>query len=233
MNYKNKNIIAIIAIYLSVLLVYVLIPLLVPFTKGPASWIIYGATILSLLLSFVILIISFKSKKTIKSLLYGVPIFRIGVIYFVLQVISSIAIFITDGLVGTPFWVSLICVIVFFALCVIGVAITDAQRRTVEKVEERQSNKTALYDEIVRLFSVFLGAVSDDTTREKAASINKLIKYSDPISNKDSESVEERIISKIKNLKSLADENDWESVSIELDDLKKLISERNVLAGKK
>ena len=91
---KFKNIRSICIIYLCLLVLFCVAPLLIPFEKGLSSWICYGTTIFSFFISAFILYISFKNNNNIKSLLYGLPIAKVGLLYVLVQVVISIIIFI-------------------------------------------------------------------------------------------------------------------------------------------
>ena len=225
--FRKKNYLTAIVVYASILLVYVLVPLLVPFEKGVASWIIYGATIFSLVVSFIVLFISFGNKTTIRSLVYGVPVFRVGIIYFILHIIASIAVFIVDALVGVPFWISLIVVIVLLALCVIGVAITDTQRRMVEQVEEIKEKSTSKYDQTMQLLDELIVEIQDPSIKEEVLAVKDSFKYADPVSNEKSREIELELEEHLKTLISFAKEGENEKLSEGIGKLKQLIAHRN------
>lgn len=114
-----------IAVYAIILLVYVLAFLIVPFNKCAASWISFAFTIIALASSLLVFGIAFKANETLVSKIYGFPIFRIGTIYAIVQLLIGIIICAIGAFLFVPYWIALILSMILLGATAIGVIITD------------------------------------------------------------------------------------------------------------
>ncbi len=71
---------------------HILAFLIIPFNKNAASWISFVFTIISIISSLLVCGCAFKAKETLVSKIYGFPIFRVGVVYALVQLVVGIVI---------------------------------------------------------------------------------------------------------------------------------------------
>jgi hypothetical protein len=228
-NAKKKSIGSILAIHFAVLVAYCLIPPVVPFTKGTASWVIYGATIFSILLSAIISFVSFRSAKTLKSALYKLPIVQIALIYACLQIIASVVIYSLDATVGVPYLYSVVFSSVLFIFAISGVSVTRAQEASVETVEEETAKSTERHSAILDALNSAVASSKTEPTKMVASGLADLWSHSDPVSSEIVRPLEEEILDKAKSLNIIIENDDAESASELGGKIKALIEKRNDL----
>ena len=147
-----------IAVYAIILFVYVLAFLILPFNKIAASWISFIFTVIAIVGSLLVCGCAFKAKETLVSKIYGFPIFRVGVVYGIAQIIAGIIICAIGAFVVVPYWVALLLSVLFLGAAAIGVIVTDNTRDV--KLNE--------------LFQ-FSDPVTNDSTKEIEAAIMAML----------------------------------------------------------
>lgn len=224
---KSKSVIAIYAIILAV---YVLAFLIIPFDKIAASWISFGFTIVALLASLLIFNIAFNSKDTIVSKLYGYPIFKVGAVYAIAQLVIGVIISIIAAFVAVPYWVALLISAALLGAAAIGVIITDNTRDMVEKIDE--ATKAAV--KTVTFFQISIAGIVDSCEdaglKESLKKLNDEFRYSDPVSSEYTKESEEKINSLLSELKLFVSENNAEEANACIKKISNALAERNRIA---
>ena len=212
---KSKSVIAIYAI---VLFVYIIAFLIVPFNKGVASWISFVFTIISMISSLFVCGCAFKSNDTLVSRIYGFPIFRVGVMYALIQLVLGIAICIIDAFIIVPYWIALLISVILLGVAAIGVIITDNTRDIIEDSDASIKIET----KNTTLFQINIAGIvdmcEDAQIKGELEKLNEVFQFSDPVTSEQTEEIEETIREMLSELKSnIVDGN--------VDDIKKLIRE--------
>lgn len=208
----------IIAVYAICLIVYSLLFLLIPFHKTAVSWISFGTTLFAIIVGCAVFELAF-SKKELKSKFYGIPIFKIGGLYSLIQLLVGIIFCIFATFVELPIWICLAVYIVLFALTLIGVILTSVARNVVENTEQSTENSISA---IKAIYNSLMGINISEENKQQFVQLIEDVKFSDPVSVKETENVENEIMSVIDDFKL----NGGDDVAF-INKISLLIKERN------
>lgn len=216
-----------IAVYAIISFVYVLAFLIVPFNKCAASWISFLFTIIALTSSLFICGIAFKAKKTLVSKIYGFPIFRVGVIYAIVQLIVGISICAIGAFVAVPYWIALLLSFLFLCAATIGVIITDNTRDLIEEFDESVKIET----KNVTYFQINIAGIVDDCENSDVKAelkvLNQLFEFSDPVTNEETKESEEAIKAMLAELKVLVAAGSTNNIKALIKKITNVLNERN------
>lgn len=223
----DKKAKSIIAVYAIILLVYVLAFLIVPFNKCAASWISFVFTIIALASSIFVCGIAFKAKETLVSKIYGFPIFRVGAIYAIVQLVIGIIICAIGAFVAVPYWIALLISVILLGAGAIGVIITDNTRDIVEEVDESVKIDT----KNVTRFQIDIAGIVDvcenQDVKTELETLNELFKFSDPVTNEETKESEEAIKAMLSELKTLVVDGSDDDIKALIKRITNALNERN------
>ena len=228
MNIKlDKKAKSTIAVYAIILLVYILAFLIVPFNKCAASWISFVFTIIAFASSLFICGIAFKAKETLVSKIYGFPIFRVGAIYAIVQLIIGVIICVIGAFVVVPYWVALLLSVLFLGAAAIGVIITDNTRDLIEEIDDSVKVET----KNVTYFQINIAGIVDDCENPEVKSdleaLNQLFEFSDPVTNEKTKESEEKIETMLAELKARVVADSTDDVKVLIKKIANALNERN------
>ena len=210
LNKKSKSVIAVYAI---VLFVYVLAFLIIPFNKTAASWISFVFTIIAIAGSLFVCGYAFNAKQTLVSKIYGYPIFRVGAVYAIAQLVVDVVICAISAVIAVPYWVALLVSVILLGAAAIGVIITDNTRDLVEEVDESVNVDT----KNVTRFQIDIAGIVDicENTEVKAdlEKLNELFRFSDPVTNDETREVEESIKTMLAELKTIVADSSTDDIN--------------------
>ena len=221
---NNKSIIG---THFAISFLFVLAFLIIPHPINAASWICFAFTIISILINCVVSCLAFEDKKSIISKIYGIPIFRIGFMYLIIQFLFGLIIYIIDAFVFVPYWIALLVCMILVVLVLIGITATINVRETIEKIdaETKQSIKNNLefrldLDEIA-------DCCSDKELSKQIYLLSEKFRYSDPVSSDATKDIEEEIAIAVEDLRIYVYEKDKESIKRKLDLISRKLVQRN------
>lgn len=221
---KSKSIIAIYAI---ILVVYMLTFLVIPFHKIAASWISFAFTIIAIASSLFVLNQAFNSKETLVSKIYGYPIFRVGIVYALAQLIGGVIICIIAAFVSVPYWIALVLSVLLLGAAAIGVLITDNTRDYVEHIDEM----TVADTENATRFQINIAGIveccEDSALKEKLKKLDESFRFSDPVSNSYTKESEENISTLLDELKVFVENNNSDEAAAHIKKIFNALAERN------
>lgn len=224
---RNKRIKSILSVYAIAILVYVVLTLIIPFSKSSASWVAFAFTILSFIIGAAITVWFFDKEKSLVSKFYGYPVFRIGFLYTIVQVIISILIFVVGEFTNLPYWIGLGVSILLLGLALIGIITVDNARDYITEVEAKSEIST----KTLTLFKVDIADILDTCTNQEVyealKKLNEKFKYSDQVSSLATEEKEEEIKQAIEKLKDIINTESSENVIDEIKLISNLLSSRN------
>ena len=189
----------------------------VPTVKTATSWIAYVFTAAA----FVAQIIIWNKalgKETLKSKFLGFPIVHIGIVYAVIQVIAFAVFMFVPTL---PAWSAiLVCSVIagISAVCMISV---DAGRNEIERVEAKVQNKVCYIRELQADIELLAHNETNADVKTALTQLAEKICFSDPMSSEQLADLENKISSKVAELKATS--NKLEIIT----ELNSLLDERN------
>lgn len=228
MNMKlDKKAKSAIAVYAIILLVYVVSFLIVPLRKIAASWISFFFTIVAIVGSLFICGYAFQSKETLVSKIYGYPIFRVGAIYALAQLVFGITICAIAAFATVPYWVALLLSVILLGAAAIGIIITDNTRDVVEHIDEA----TKADSESVTHFQISIAGIvdccEDPVLKSELQKLDEAFRFSDPVSNQYTKDAEEKLSVLLVELKNFVENNKTAEAATYIKTISHTLAERN------
>lgn len=222
----NKKNISMITVFAIALVIFTVIYFAVPFPRLSASIIAYVFSVISVIAGYFITDFAFKNGSDVKSKVYGFPVFRVGYIYMAAQIIFTLIIAAAEFAKPVPNWISVLISVIILCLAAIGVIATDNARDIITAQEEAFSEQTRK----VKYFKLDMDSVidkcKDAELKKKLEKFAEELKYSDPVSSDELESIEKKIADGIGNLSELVNK-DNAAANDKLEELTILLSDRN------
>lgn len=226
-NKTSKRVISIIAVYCIVLILYILSFTTIPFPKSATSWISFAFTVLSIVTSLIVCNYAFYGKNLLGAI-YGFPIFRIGLIYMILQIIVGIVFCAIASFINVPYWIPLLVSTLLLGIAVILVLATVNARDVVEDNEETTIQKIKMLSTFNLDIAGIVDVCENDGLKVMLQELENTFKYSsDPVSNDATHAIEEDINNELKLLKQFVLDNDEENASQKIKVVSRLLAERN------
>lgn len=206
--------------YVLIGIIFILITvvsLAIPTSKNAAFWIAYIFTVVALAAQIVLWKRTFGHKE-LKSKFLGFPIVHIGIVYLIVQIAVLFVFVFAEKL---PAWSALVTCTIIAAMAAIFMIAADVGRTEIEKVEQKVQGKVFYIKNLQVDIEILASAEKDAKTKKALEQLAEKIRFSDPISNEQLASLEERIAIAVESLKSSDDKLEI------INQLNKLIDERN------
>lgn len=222
MNKKQKSLIAVYAI---TLVVYSVMFFAIPIPKIPASWMSYVFSVLSIGIAFAVTNNAFGKNDSLTSKFYGFPVFKVGNVYCLIQVLFGAVITIIGAFVEVPMWIVVVISIVLLGIAMIGLIGTAVAKDVVEKQEDKIARQT----QTMKIFKLdienVVSACTNYELKKRLENLSEKFKYSDPVSNVELEEIENKLKAEIEMLSELV-------VTDEKAALEKIVFIENLLADR-
>ena len=224
---KKNNTISLIVAVVILSIVYSVLFFAIPFAKVSASYVSYAFAIFSLLACLAIVFWAFKDDEKLVSKFYGFPIFRIGIIYALVQFICSFVVILISAFVLVPVWVSVIVGVVLLAVASIGLISTNIARDYVTQLDESTRDTT----DTMTQFRVEIEGLVDKSKHasyhEELRDLSDAFRYSDPVSSEATKETEEEIKNMLDELKCAIPDGEESKVKVQIQKLTDKLNERN------
>lgn len=225
MNKKNRSMIAVWAI---AAVVYVLAFAIVPFPKNSVSvWIAFLFTLVSVAASLFTALKAFGDNGEVVSKFYGYPIFKIGTVYVVVQMLFSVIVFTVSALVKVPYWIALLPSVVFSGIAAIGFIAADNAKDIVEKADEDLKTVTKAVEMFRGDMASVVDLAKDDKIKAELEKLAEEFRYSDPVSSEATKTLETKISDEIAELRDMVQTKDSEKAKTKITEIRRLLNERN------
>lgn len=167
--------------------------------------------------------IAFKAEDN-KKMFLNMPLITISWVTLIIMLIAGSRMMLIPDF---PAWITAIICIVIFAFNVTGIVKVVWATSLVESVDEKVRTKTSF----IKLMQIEVESIMNKAKKEDIKSECKklydAIRYSDPMSNSSTLSIEDSISMKIKELSTMISINDVNRVEMIVDELIILIDKRN------
>ncbi|MCR5585964.1 MAG: hypothetical protein K6F77_00335 [Lachnospiraceae bacterium] len=230
MNSLNKKQISLIAVYAIVFVVFNVVYFAVPFEKGGCAWVMYVFSLISIIVGLCVSFYAFNSGNSedgLQSKVYGFPIFRVGIIYMVLQVCFSIILFVFGNFTHVATWIGVVISVILLGVAGIGVIATDNVRDIVESTEKAVKEKTIEMKRFKLNFEGIAPYATDVDLKRDLEKLAEKVKYSDPVSRDDLKDIEDELQVETNNLRLLVKEGNVEEARTKLTLVTNLLEDRN------
>lgn len=147
---------------------------LIPFVRNAVWWIAAGCTMLMFGLCAFAFVRAFRRDETLESKVLGWPIFKVGYVSLIVQMIVGAVIM---GIASfCPVWAAVIAELIVFAAAGICLTVKDAARDVVVTSETAARDKTAAWKAIRSRAD----AIAAQTGHPELKKLAEEIRYADP-----------------------------------------------------
>lgn len=189
----------------------------VPTTKTITFWIAYVFTAAAFAAQIIIWNKAL-GKEELKSKFLGFPVVHIGIVYAIIQVVAFAVFLFVPTL---PTWSAIVACSIIAGVSAVCMISADAGRNEIERVEAKVQKKVFYIRELQTDIELLAGAETDTDTKTALTQLAEKIRFSDPMSNEQLTDLENKISTKVLELKAAA--NKVEIIT----ELTSLLDERN------
>ena len=191
-----------------VLIVYHILAFLIPFEHEAVFWVGYIFGLIAILVQIVVLLLAFHGTESARSKFYGLPIARVGILYFAAQMIVSFAAMALAFIWGFPTWPVILVSAVLLCLAVLGVIATDATRDEIERQDVVLKANVRSMRSLQSLGRSLVGQCEDKALAANLQKLSDDLQYSDPVTSPATEESEAELASLLDELQRALMEND-------------------------
>lgn len=190
----------------------------VPTVKTAIFWITYVFTAAAFAAQIVIWKTALGKGETLKSKFLGFPVVHIGIVYTVIQVIAFAVFMFVPTL---PTWSAIVVCSVIAGISAVCMISADAGRNEIERVEAKVQKKVFYIRELQADIELLADNETNADVKKALTQLAEKIRFSDPMSNEQLADLEDKISTKIEELKT-------NSSQLEIiTELNSLLDERN------
>lgn len=171
----------------------------VPTVKTATFWIAYVFTAAAFAAQIGIWKTALGKGETLKSKFLGFPVVHIGIVYAVIQVIAFAVFMFVPTL---PAWSAIVVCSVIAVISAVCMISADAVRDEIERVEAKVQKKVFYIRELQVDIELLADNESDAAVKTALAQLAERIRYSDPMSSEQLADLENKISTKIEELKT-------------------------------
>ena len=223
---RSKNSISVIIVYAVILAAFNMLYFMIPFPKSSAAWVCYGFMTLSIFISYGTTNLAFIKDTSLRSRVYGISIFKLGISYISIQFALTIAILsIGFGVIVAP-WIPAAISVVNLAYVLIGVVVKENARDHVGQQQQ------AIYANTRKMksFRIDIAHITekckDAELKRSLSALSDDFKYSDPVSADELTEIENQLQIQVKVLEELVN-TDNEQAAQKIDEIKIMLADRN------
>lgn len=158
---------------------------------------------------------------------FNVPIIMQSIIVMVVTTFISLLCVIKNNI----YYVLVIVIyIIVFIISLLLFFSTNTVKEQLKNVEKTNKIRKKFIDDIKSDVSILIPNVNDKASNNRLNKLLDEIKYSVSVSNDKTMEIEEKILNEISNIKGKVSENNNIDITSEIDEILKLINERNIQA---
>ena len=223
----NKKQIYPIVVFAVILIVFNILAFVIPFSHNGPYWLGYVFGMISIMLQAPIAILAFGNATTARSRFYGIPIARVGVLYFVVQMGLSFAAMAMGGIDNCKTWPFVLIFLLLLSAAIIGVIATDSSRDEIERQDTELNYNVSNMRSLQSIGRSLTSLCSDGQISEDLRKLADDLRFSDPVSNSATIAMEEEISALMDELQKALLENDTSGASALCAKVRVILAERN------
>ena len=190
----------------------------VPTVKTATFWIAYVFTAAAFAAQIVIWKTALGKEETLKSKFLGFPIVHIGIVYAIIQVIAFAVFLFAPTL---PVWSAIVMCSIIASVSAVCMISADAGRDEIERVEAKVQKKVFYIRELQADIELLADSETNADVKTALIQLAEKIRFSDPMSNEQLADLDDKISTKIEELKTTSSQ-----LAI-ITELNSLLDERN------
>lgn len=223
MNRNQKRIAAVISI---ILVVFTVISFAVPFEKNSIFWFSWIFGVIAIAMQLYVMKIAFHNAESVRSKFYGFPIARIGIIYMIMQLVLSVLFMALAEIV--PIWIPVILYVVLLGGGLVGFIGTDAAREEIEKQDIKIKADTSCIMTLRSTINTLSDQCHDRDSKKALTDLADEFRYSDPVSNAATKTIEAELESSVSELKKVITDGTNDQVMSACRKVSSILAERNM-----
>lgn len=208
-------------------IVYSIIYWVVPVPVSAAKVWAYIFTLASVGVCVYSYFLAFVKSTDAKSAIYGFPISRIGFVYVMAQMAVSLLILIISKFIDIKSWVCVVICVLMLGAAIIGVIITDNSRDYIQDLDVKKTDNTKAMKYFNADVASIIEKCSDAEVKKLLNKLAEECKYSDPVSNAETEVLEEAINDKIATLSMEIGTMDSATAMAKVNEIRDALRDRN------
>ena len=190
----------------------------VPTSKTATFWIAYVFTAAAFAAQIGIWKTALGKEGTLKSKFLGFPVVHIGIVYAIIQTVAFAVFLFVPTL---PVWSAIVVCSVTAGISVVCMLSADAGRDEIERVEAKVQKKVFYIRELQADIELLADNETNADVKTALTQLAEKIRFSDPMSNEQLADLEDKISTKIEELKTTSSQLEI------ITDLNSLLDERN------
>ena len=222
MNYQKRVLVVIFIAFAT----FNLLAFVIPFQRNAVFWVAYIFAAIAILSQAVIYKTAFDKADNLTRVFLGYPIFRIGKLYLTIQIILSLVLMITASFVLFPVSIAIVPCVVLIAGFSITIILSDIARDKIDKIGTGQIISTQFITGLRADLQSLIPRITDNALKTKLEKLSEAVRFSDPVSSKGLEELENEMGQKFILLKQ-AVLKDTEEGNMLVDEFSFLVNERN------
>ncbi len=223
----KKNTVRALTLLVVFFVAYHVIAFAVPFPKTAAFWVSYAFTLVALFAQVYVMWVAFVQCKELKSVLYGVPIARIGICYLAAQTVLGLVFMATGATV--PLWLVLVVSVALFGGAVAGFIAADSMRDEIVRQDVQLTKDVACMRALQSKADAILSQVDSGPVREAAGKLADDLRFSDPVSGPALREIEAELTACVDEIQKALTDGDSEGAVALLKRADTILLERNRL----
>lgn len=190
----------------------------VPTVKTATFWIAYVFTAAALAAQIGIWKTALGKEGTLKSKFLGFPVVHIGIVYAIIQTVAFTVFLFVPTL---PVWSAIVVCSVITGISAVCMISADAGRDEIERVEAKVQKKVFYIRELQADIELLADNETNADVKTALTQLAEKIRFSDPMSNEQLADLEDKISTKIEELKTTSSQLEI------ITELNSLLDERN------
>ena len=190
----------------------------VPTSKTATFWIAYVFTAAAFAAQIGIWKTALGKEGTLKSKFLGFPVVHIGIVYAIIQTVAFAVFLFVPTL---PVWSAIVVCSVIAGISAVCMISADAGRDEIERVEAKVQKKVFYIRELQADIELLADNETNADVKTALTQLAEKIRFSDPMSNEQLADLEDKISTKIEELKTTSSQLEI------ITDLNSLLDERN------
>lgn len=189
-------------IILILLAVYNVLFFVIPFDfskSAVAFWTSYGVTTFLVLFMVVVVALGMVGKE-LKSKVFGLPIIKLGYSVLIIQFVIDLVTMSVGNFYEIPAWILAIVEVFLLAFFFISLIARVVYKDTINKIDAKEYKESFIKELRIEMQSLY-DSVKNENVKRILNSLVELVRYADPVSNKEVEAVEDEIVNKVTELK--------------------------------
>lgn len=221
----RKNIIRSYGVLAIFLVVFTVVVVAIPFSKNAAFWLSYLFVVIAIAVQGYAIYLGFSRKEPVSSKLYGFPVARVGFIYLIVQLLSSVVFMILAPVI--PIWVIVVISVIALGAAGAGLITTDAMRDEILRQDKVLQKNVSAMRAMQSKTRMLVSQCDDALLSQELSNLAEDFQFSDPVSSEATEEIEYELSQLIDELQEALIEREYESAGTLQRKAQDLLKERN------